>query len=47
MRAAFVIAEKGIKKTGSLGDIDMRDIAPTLAKVMGVPLSQADGKPLF
>jgi len=25
----------------------MRDIAPTLAKVMKVSLPQADGKPLF
>jgi len=27
--------------------VDMRDIAPTLAKVMNVALPSADGKPLF
>ncbi len=47
MRAAFLIAGKGVPKARSLGDIDMRDIAPTLAKVMGVTLSQAEGRSLF
>jgi hypothetical protein len=32
---------------GSLGEIDMRDIAPTLAKILKVRLPQADGHPLF
>jgi len=45
MRATFLIA--GTAKKGSLGEIDMIDIAPTLAKVLGVPLPQATGKPLF
>lgn len=47
MRAIFVIAGRGVPKAGSLGDIDMRDIAPTLAKVMGVRLPDAEGRPLF
>lgn len=47
MRATFVVAGKGLAKTGPLGDIDMRDIAPTLARIMGVPLPDAEGKPLF
>jgi predicted AlkP superfamily pyrophosphatase or phosphodiesterase len=47
MRATFILAGPGIGKHGSLGEIDMRDIAPTLAKVMKVQLPDADGKPLF
>jgi predicted AlkP superfamily pyrophosphatase or phosphodiesterase len=46
MRATFILAGPGIAKK-QLGDIDMRDIAPTLAKVMNVSLPDADGKPLF
>ncbi len=47
MRATFLIAGPGLAKKGSLGEIDMIDIAPTLAKVLGVALPQATGKPLF
>ncbi|HEX2761331.1 MAG TPA: ectonucleotide pyrophosphatase/phosphodiesterase [Rhizomicrobium sp.] len=47
MRASFILSGKGLGKSGSLGEIDMRDIAPTLAKVMGVALPRADGKPLL
>jgi len=47
MRATFIIEGPGIAKKGSLGEVDMRDIAPTLAKVMKVALPSADGKPLF
>lgn len=47
MRATFMIAGPGIPKADALGEIDMRDIAPTLAKVLGVPLPTATGKPLF
>ncbi len=46
MRATFMIAGPGIKKK-SLGDIDMRDIAPTLAKILQVPFPSATGKSLF
>ena len=46
MRATFMIAGPGIKPK-KLGEIDMRDIAPTLAKVLDVSLPKADGKPLF
>jgi predicted AlkP superfamily pyrophosphatase or phosphodiesterase len=45
MRATFIL--DGVAKKGSLGEIDMRDIAPTLAKIMKVSLPQADGQPLF
>ena len=47
MRATFILAGPGVPRRGSLGEIDMRDIAPTLAKVMKVSLPEADGKPLF
>jgi predicted AlkP superfamily pyrophosphatase or phosphodiesterase len=46
MRASFMIAGPGIKAK-KLGEIDMRDIAPTLAKILGVPFPSAGGKPLF
>jgi len=47
MRAAFVLAGPGVPKKGAIGEIDMRDIAPTLAKLLDVRLPSADGKPLF
>jgi predicted AlkP superfamily pyrophosphatase or phosphodiesterase len=47
MRATFIIEGPGLVKKGALGEIDMRDIAPTLAKVLGVSLPQATGRPLF
>ncbi len=47
MRATFILSGPSIAKRGSLGEIDMRDIAPTLAKVMKVSLPSADGKPLL
>jgi hypothetical protein len=47
MRATFILSDPGLSKKGSLGEIDMRDIAPTLAKIMKVSLPSADGHPLF
>ena len=47
MRATFVITGPGIPKARNLGEIDMRDIAPTEARIMGVSLPTATGKPLF
>ncbi len=46
MRATFILNGRGIPKK-ALGEIDMRDIAPTLAKVLKVALPSADGKPLL
>lgn len=46
MRATFMIQGPTVKAK-KLGEIDMRDIAPTLAKILEVPLPKADGKPLF
>jgi predicted AlkP superfamily pyrophosphatase or phosphodiesterase len=47
MRSTFLIAGPGIAAHRTVGEIDMRDIAPTLAKLMGVTLPKAEGKPLF
>lgn len=47
MRATFMIEGPGVPKADSLGDIDMRAIAPTLAKVLGVDLPAAKEAPLF
>lgn len=42
LRSTFLIMGQGIPAGRSLGEIDMRSIAPTLAKVLGVPLSGAE-----
>ena len=47
MRASFFIDGPGIPKKGNLGEIDMRRIAPTVAKVLDVSLPTAKQKPLF
>ena len=46
MRATFIIAGPGIRKGASLGDIDLRSVAPTLAAHLGLRLASADLKPL-
>lgn len=46
MRATFILNGPGVPNR-ALGEIDMRDIAPTLARVMKVALPGADGKPLY
>jgi arylsulfatase A-like enzyme len=47
MRAAFFLVGPGVPAEKNLGLIDMRDIAPTLAKAAGLALPSADGKPLL
>ncbi|HWM61068.1 MAG TPA: alkaline phosphatase family protein [Rhizomicrobium sp.] len=47
MRATFILSGPSIARRGSLGEVDMRDIAPTLAKIMKVSLPGADGRPLL
>jgi hypothetical protein len=47
MRASFFMGGPGVPKKGSIGEIDQRDIAPTVAKAMHVALPTADGKALF
>lgn len=46
MRSTFLIAGKGVAAGKDLGSIDMRDIAPTLASLLGVSMPQAQGKTL-
>lgn len=47
MRSTFLIAGPGIAKARDLGEIDMRAIAPTLAKAMGAALPNAEKPPLI
>jgi predicted AlkP superfamily pyrophosphatase or phosphodiesterase len=46
MRASFFISGPGIARARDLGIIDMRQIAPSLAQLLGVPLSTAKAEPL-
>jgi hypothetical protein len=46
LRAAFFLAGPGVPAGRNLGVIDMRDIATTLAKEVGLKLPSADGKAL-
>lgn len=46
MNAAFFIVGPGIMAGRSLGEIDLRDVAPTLAGLMRAKLPDAEGKPL-
>jgi predicted AlkP superfamily pyrophosphatase or phosphodiesterase len=47
LRAAFFVVGPGIPAGRSLGVIDMRDVAPTLAYAAGLALPSADGKNLI
>lgn len=42
MRSTFMVMGKGVAKARNLGEIDMRAIAPTLAKVMGGALPDTE-----
>jgi predicted AlkP superfamily pyrophosphatase or phosphodiesterase len=44
LRAAFFLVGPGVPAGRSLGILDMRDIAPTLAHVAGLSLPSAEGK---
>ncbi len=44
MDASFFLAGPQVHGKGKLGQIDMRDVAPTLAALLGVTLPQAEGK---
>src|SRR5580692_11024360 len=47
LRAAFFLVGPGVPAGRSLGVIDMRDVAPTLAHEVGLALPGADGKILL
>lgn len=44
MNASFFLAGEGIPRGLDLGRIDMRDIAPTLASILGLSLPSAEGR---
>lgn len=46
LQASFVIAGPGVAAGKNVGEIDMRAIAPTLARLMGVALPTADLPPV-
>lgn len=46
MRAFFLISGVGIREGADIGDIDMRSVAPTLARVLNVSLPSAALPPL-
>jgi predicted AlkP superfamily pyrophosphatase or phosphodiesterase len=47
VRASFFLVGPGVTAGKDLGVIDMRDVAPTLAKEAGLSLPSADGKALL
>ena len=47
LRASFFLVGPGVPAGRSLGVIDMRDVAPTLAHLAGLSLPTADGKNLL
>jgi hypothetical protein len=44
MESSFYIVGEGIPAARNLGAIDMRDVAPTIAARLGVPLPRAKGR---
>jgi len=44
MRSSFFIAGRGILPRRSLGEIDMRDVAPTLPALLGLALPATEGR---
>jgi predicted AlkP superfamily pyrophosphatase or phosphodiesterase len=46
LHAVFVSWGVGIKPGVKLGEISNLDVAPTIAKLLGCSLPQAEGKPL-
>jgi len=47
MHATLIIDGPGLPIHGSVGEIDMRSIAPTAAKILGVAFPSAQAAPLF
>jgi hypothetical protein len=47
LRAAFLVVGPGVPAGKNLGLIDMRDVAPTLAREAELSLPSADGKALL
>ena len=47
MASTFIVSGPGVKAHGALGRVDMRDIAPTVAGLLGASLPTAEGHRLF
>jgi hypothetical protein len=47
MRSAFFVMGPGVQPGRNLGDIDMKDIAPSLGRLIGLELRKAEGLPLW
>jgi hypothetical protein len=46
LRAVFIACGAGIKPGVQLGDIDNKSVAPTVARLLGLEIPNAEGKPL-
>jgi predicted AlkP superfamily pyrophosphatase or phosphodiesterase len=42
----FIAAGNGVLRRGDLGALEMVDIAPTMANLLGLPFSRRDGRPI-
>ncbi|MBB3939624.1 putative AlkP superfamily pyrophosphatase or phosphodiesterase [Novosphingobium fluoreni] len=47
MRSTLIVSGPSLKKRGDLGVVDMRAIAPSVARVLGVPMPSAEKPPVF
>jgi hypothetical protein len=47
MRSAFFVMGPGVEPGRNLGDIDMKDIAPSLARLIGLEMRKAEGLPMW
>jgi predicted AlkP superfamily pyrophosphatase or phosphodiesterase len=46
MNASFLVSGPGLAAGRNLGEIDMRDVAPTIASLLGLRLRDAEGRVL-
>jgi predicted AlkP superfamily pyrophosphatase or phosphodiesterase len=46
MRAAFVIRGPNVRPGKPLGLVRLLDVAPTIARVLGIDLGKTEGKPI-
>ncbi|HEX8138665.1 MAG TPA: ectonucleotide pyrophosphatase/phosphodiesterase [Pyrinomonadaceae bacterium] len=45
-RTCFVASGAGVERRGDLGEVNIIDVGPTIARTLGLTLRDADGKPL-
>ena len=45
-RASLIVSGAGVRRRGDLGEVQMTDIGPTVARALGLTLRDAEGKPL-